>query len=224
MTTHAKVCRHLSLFMRGTRCGRQWLLLGLMLGAAVAGAAEIGSVVAATSAVATPTRSSVPEYNTKAGYLLLFTRYVQWPADIFPAADTPVVIGVLGANPFGDVLESTVRGLKSNGRLIEVRHVKTAAEATRCQLVFIARKQERDEAVWLQALRGKPVLTVIESEHGIERGAILSLLLEETARGTRVAFQANLPAAREAGLQISALMLASAKKVIREPAPQKEQP
>lgn len=187
-------------------------------------AAELIPVVASAPSVTAHAPIVVPEYNAKAGFLLAFTRYVEWPAGSFASPADPVVIGVLGANPFDEVLERTVQGVKSQGRAIEVRSVKTVEEAARCQVVFIARKQERDEAAWLQALRGKPVLTVIESERGLERGAILSLLLDESVRGTRVAFHANLPAAREAGLQISALMLASARKVIREPAGQKGPP
>jgi hypothetical protein len=93
--------------------------------------------------------------------------------------------------------------------------VLTVEEAAKCQVVFIASKSERDEAVWLRALQGKPVLTVIESTSGLASGAVLALYLEQGARGTKVVFAANLPAAREAGLKISASMLASAKNIIR---------
>jgi len=166
----------------------------------------------------------VPEYNAKAGYLLLFTRYVEWPANVFPAEEAPVIIGVLGTNPFGDVLARTVQGLKSQGRPLEVRLVQTAEEAAKCQVIFIARKSARDEAAWLRALQGKPVLTVIESAAGLAAGAVLALYLEYGALGTKVAFAANLPAARAAGLKISASMLASAKNVIREPGDKKAAP
>ena len=166
----------------------------------------------------------VPEYNAKAGYLLLFTRYVEWPANVFPSEEAPVVIGVLGANPFGDVLVRTVQGLKSQGRPLEVRLVQTAEEAAKCQVVFIARKSERDETAWLRALQGKAVLTVTESATGLASGAVLALNLEHGAHGTKVAFAANLPAAREAGLKISASMLASAKNVIRESGDKKATP
>jgi hypothetical protein len=164
----------------------------------------------------------VPEYNAKAGYLLLFTRYVEWPASAFPSEEAPIVIGVLGTNPFGDVLARTVQGLKSQGRSLEIRLVQTVDEAARCQVVFIARRSERDEATWLRALQGKPVLTVIESTAGLEAGAVLALYLDYGARGTKVAFAANLPAARAAGLKMSASMLASAKNVLRDRGEPKE--
>lgn len=204
----------------GWRLGLMLLLLALIK----AQSAELGPVVATIPAAAANTPIVVPEYNAKAGYLLTFTRYVEWPEGHFATPTDPVVIGVLGTNPFGDVLERTVQGMKSQGRPIEIRYVKTADEAAQCQMVFIARRQERDEAAWLSALRGRPVLTVTESEQGLAWGAVLSLTLEKAPRGTKVAFSASLPASREAGLQISASMLASAKKVYREPFETKETP
>lgn len=168
--------------------------------------------------------SEAPEYNIKAGYLRLFTRYVEWPSASIGGATDPVIVGVLGANPFGEVLKDTMRGLKIQNRVVEVRSVQTVDEAARCQVVFIARRQERDEAVWLKALRGKPVLTVTESEQGLAWGAVLTLAYEKTPRGPKVVFYASLPAAREAGLQLSSSMLASAKKVIKEPTETKGTP
>jgi hypothetical protein len=181
--------------------------LGLVLALALAGA---GAGLAAGA--------PVPEYNLKAGYLLLFTRYVNWPEKSFRAADAPIVIGVLGDNPFGDVLELTVRGQRSQDRPIVVRPVRTVAEAAGCHIVFIARRQAQEEQ-WLRELSGQPVLTVTESARGLEYGAVLSLSLEESARGTRVAFSASLPAARAGQLQLSASMLASARKVLRADPP-----
>lgn len=201
--------------------GRWWLgLIALWFGVADAPAMELRPVLAVLPGVPAP----VPEYNAKAGYLLRFTRYVEWPAEMFANPTAPLVIGVLGVNPFGDALDRTVRGLKSQGRPIEVRYVQTAEEAARCQVVFIARQQERDESVWLRALHGKPVLTLTESEQGIAEGAVLSFVLEKELTGIKVRFDASLPAAHAARLQLGADMLRFARKVYRESAEAKVTP
>ena len=198
---------------------RVWL--GLVLLFALAGI----SAAAEPAAAAKPALASVPEYNAKAGYLLLFTRYVEWPAGTFATTDDPIVIGVLGANPFGDVLERTVSNLKSQGRPLEIRYVTKAEEAGHCQVIFIARNQERLAAEWLRALQGKPILTVTDSAVGLAQGAVIALSLEKNLRGeNKVLFYASLPPARAAGLQISASMLASARKVYRDSAEIKEGP
>jgi hypothetical protein len=163
----------------------------------------------------------VPQYAVKAAYLLRFTRYVEWPEATFRSPEDPLVIGVLGDNPFGDVLERTVEGQTTNHRPIEVRVVQDVEEAARCQLVFIARGQPQ-QGMWLQALQKRPVLTVTESAQGLAEGAVLALVLDAGPRGQRVSFQASLIAAQQAKLKISASMLASASMVVRPPSKEKE--
>jgi YfiR/HmsC-like len=184
-----------------------------------------GASVRLPAATATAVATNVSEYQVKAVYLLKFARYVEWPAAAFPSPDTPFLIGVLGANPFESWLESVAAGIKINDRPVEVRYVKTVEEAARCHLVFIARRQDRTEADWLRALQNAPVLTVVESERGLERGAVLAFTLEDSAQGgTRVTFAASLPSAQQAGVQLSASMLASAKKIVRAPVGTKAAP
>jgi hypothetical protein len=163
----------------------------------------------------------LPEDAVKAAYLLRFTRYVEWPEATFRSPEDPLVIGVLGDNPFGDVLERTVEGQTTNHRPIEVRVVQDVEEAARCQLVFIARGQPQ-QGMWLQALQKRPVLTVTESAQGLAEGAVLALVLDAGPRGQRVSFQASLIAAQQAKLKISASMLASASMVVRPPSKEKE--
>jgi len=204
-----------TLGLRHRRCSG--LLLACLLTWGNVSALEPGPLLAANPmAAASTTPSEAPEYNIKAGYLRLFVRYVEWPPAVFAQATDPLVIGVVGTNPFGPVLQSTLQGLKKQNREIVVRPVQTVEEAVCCQVVFIARRQEHDEAIWLKALRGKPALTITESEQGLAWGAVLALVYEKTARGPKVVFYASLPAARAAGLQLSSSMLVSAKKVLKE--------
>jgi hypothetical protein len=181
-----------------------WLGLGFCLGLAL------------TASAAPPTQS-VPEYSAKAYSLLLFSRYVDWPTDKFPDAAAPVIIGVLGANPFGEVLEQTVSGQRSQNRPVEIRLVRTAEEAARCHIVFICRLEARSQSAWLGRLRDLPVLTVAETEDALEQGAVIRFAMEQKASGAKLRFDASLPAMQRAGLHISAPMLVSARLVQREP-------
>ena len=51
----------------------------------------------------------------KAAYIYNFTKYVRWPEGAFSEADSPLVIGVYGDDPFDAVLDKTMQG-KSVGR------------------------------------------------------------------------------------------------------------
>ena len=61
------------------------------------------------------------EYQVKAVFLFNFAQFVDWPASAFPDATAPLVIGVLGDDPFGPYLDETVRGETVRGRPLETR-------------------------------------------------------------------------------------------------------
>lgn len=164
------------------------------------------------------------EYEVKAAYLLRFTRYVEWPAGSFSTPEVPFIIGVLGRNPFDANEVRELQNATSLGRAVEVRMLADVKEARDCHLVFIGQGQTLEETAWLHELRLLPIVTVTDTLAGLERGAVLALHIETRVQGSRVVFSANLPAAERAGLRLSALMLASAKKVLREPKAKKEKP
>jgi len=182
----------------------RWLLSGLGL-----------FLVLRLMGSATPVAPTVPEYNAKAGYLLLFTRYVEWPPARFAEADAPIIIGVLGANPFGEVLEKTVSGQRSQDRPVEIRLVGTVEEAAACHIVFISRQEARQQPAWLARLRDLPVLTVAETNEALGQGAVINFVTEPANRGAKLRFDASLPAMQRAGLHISSPMLVSARQVQR---------
>lgn len=158
--------------------------------------------------------ATAPEYEVKAGFLTTFTQYTTWPADCFTNSNAPILIGVLGENPFGAALEMTARA-QQGGRPLQVRPVRTAEEAAQCHVVFISKAESRNEAAWLEALKDKPVLTIGESGQTLTRGGVLEFVIENK----RVRYEASWPAMARAGLKIGAPMLASARKVHQPPTP-----
>lgn len=147
-----------------------------------------------------------PEYNLKAGYLARFARYTTWPTNAFADSNAPVVIGVLGADPFGDVLDKTVKAEKG-GRPLVVRRVDNVTDAARCHVIFISQAESSKEARWLAALKDKAILTVGESAQTIERGGILRFTTEEK----RIRFEASLVASQQAGLKLDSDLLKAAQ-------------
>ena len=152
--------------------------------------------------------AQVPEYNVKAGYLLLFTRYVEWPEKVFPSKDAPLTIAVLGNDPFGRVLDDTVRDQVSQGRRVRVVRARTIEELADCHLVFIAGATPQERA-WMQALRERPVLTVVESAEVAEQGGVVQFVVERSS----VRFIVSRHAARRAQLDIRTPMLLAAHAV-----------
>jgi hypothetical protein len=172
-------------------------------------------LVAWVTAPAAPPAPGVPEYDAKASYLLVFTRYVEWPQTRFAGENSPIIIGVLGHNPFGDLLEKKTRGQRSQNRPIEIRQVNTLEAAAACHVLFISRQEARQQPAWLARLRNLPVLTVAETAGALAQGAIVGFVDEPAAGGARLRFDASLPAMEQAGLRISSPMLVSARQVHR---------
>ncbi len=147
------------------------------------------------------------EYAVKAAFLYNFAKFVEWPARTFAGAADPIVLCVLGENPFGTLLDDAVRDKTVNGRQISVHESKTLSAAAGCHIVFLA-SDSLDES--LSALANKSVLTVSDAESAVDRGAIIGLKLEER----KVRFEVNLVAARKARLKLSSQLLKIAVRLI----------
>jgi len=152
-----------------------------------------------------------PEYLVKAAFLFRFTQYVEWPAATFESKETPLVIGVVGDDPFQGALERTVDGRTSQGRRVLVRQCRDAAEASRCHAVFVPGdgRSERAIAV-LTALGGKPTLTVGDTPTFAEKGGVIGFALVDG----HVRFVINSAAAKRSGLKVSSRLLELARSVI----------
>jgi hypothetical protein len=147
------------------------------------------------------------EYRVKAAFLYNFARFVTWPEREGTAA--PVIIGILGRDPFGNVLESTIAGKTVSGRPFLVRRLQTVEEAANCQLVFVSSSERRTVAEVIEALDGQPVLTIGEAEGFVERGGMIGFVIEDQA----VRIDVNLDAAQAAGLQLSSQLLRVARSI-----------
>jgi hypothetical protein len=179
-----------------------WLQLALWLAAGAAGAA---AVPADTVAQSPPDA----EYQLKAVFLFNFAQFVEWPAGTFPTPEAPLVIGVLGDDPFGPYLDETVRGEKVNDRPLIVRRYRSVEEVTTCHILFVSRHEQGHFQGILDSLRGRSVLTVSDAEGFASRGGMIRFVTDKN----RIRFRINLGAAKAANLTLSSKLLRAAQIV-----------
>lgn len=74
-------------------------------------------------------------------FLCNFSQFVDWPAASFADGRSPLVIGVLGSDPFDGMLDAIVRGETVNGRPLAVRRYRSLDEIDACHILFIDRSQ-----------------------------------------------------------------------------------
>jgi hypothetical protein len=150
-----------------------------------------------------------PEYQVKAVFLFNFAQFVDWPPNAFPEAQTPLVIGVLGEDPFGVYLDETVHGEKVNNRPLVVQRYHRVEEIKTCHVLFISRSEtERLEPI-VASLKGRNVLTVGDAVGFAQHGGMIRFVTEKN----KIRLRINLEAAKAASLTISSKLLRPAEIV-----------
>src|SRR3954463_15871627 len=77
---------------------------------------------------------ALSEYDVKAGFVFNFSRFVQWPEHALPATNDPLVIGILGADPFGPTLDELVRGEHVGDHPLTVQRFARGDDFTKCHI------------------------------------------------------------------------------------------
>ncbi|HEX4645038.1 MAG TPA: YfiR family protein, partial [Verrucomicrobiae bacterium] len=108
------------------------------------------------------------EYQIKAAFLYNFVKFVEWPTQAYAGPTSPTVIGVLGENVFGDELETTIHNKFINHHPLLFKKFDSVMEATNCQVLFVSASERKRFPEILNALRGKSILTVSESDRFIQ--------------------------------------------------------
>jgi uncharacterized protein DUF4154 len=147
------------------------------------------------------------EYQVKAAFLCNFAKFVEWPPQTFKTADDPVVICVLGTNPFGNALQTTASHSEAEGRKFEIRNISEVRPGSRCQVVFVCAAERKHLKSFAESIRGSAILTVSESPGSISDGGIINFKLVEG----RVRFEINPDAAKRANLRINSRLLSLAE-------------
>jgi hypothetical protein len=146
------------------------------------------------------------EYELKAAFLFNFAKFVDWPPEAFAKTNSPIVIGILGQNVFGDTLEKIINDRKVNNRSFQFRHFDSATEATNCQILFISSSEKNDFAKIVGSLHDASILTVSEADGFLKAGGMINFLID----GKNIRFQISDEAAKKARLKISSKLLSLA--------------
>jgi len=157
-----------------------------------------------------PDSSDSSEYLIKAGFIFNFAKFVEWPSNAFTQPDSPIVIGILGTDPFGTIIDKIVQDKKIGTRGFIVKRLKWGAdvkELRECKILFVGASERAHMDELVQIVKGLPILTVGETPGFAERGGVIRFVLEDN----RVRFEVNVVAARQADLTISSRLLTLAR-------------
>ncbi len=152
------------------------------------------------------------EFAVKAAYLTKFVAFIEWPKAVFRDPKSPIVICILGEDPFGASIDRAAASTGPAGRALMVRRMAIAdtaeiAKLAQCQMLYIGDPFIGFDAV--ASLKDLPVVTVTDS--GIRPRGVISFITEEN----HVRFDIDDAAAERTGIRISSKLLELAHAVTR---------
>ena len=165
-------------------------------GAAALAVTLAGAVAHAQPATALPAA-------TEAAYLAKFAPFVAWPAKTLGAVDSPLVICVQGADPFGDALDRASAGQRMGSHPIVVRRIEALDPDSGCQIAYIGGSSAQPAAAALKAVAQAPVLTVTDEDSRGGKGIVQLFWMNG-----RMRFAIDPDMAARAGLSISSKLMA----------------
>jgi hypothetical protein len=155
-----------------------------------------------------PAQQPLSEYQVKAAYLYNFANFAGWPAQSFGTGDSPFRVCLVGGDPFGPVLDNTLRDEKVGPHRIDVVRDPPHDALARCHLLFLSAGVS-DVGRILRGLQGAPVLTISDARGFVRQGGIV----EFVADAGRIRFDINLSAARASGITLSSRLLQVARQL-----------
>ncbi len=182
--------------LRRRQATRRWPLRWAVLAAVVLFTAE--------DACAT-----TPEFQVKAAYLFNFARYVEWPPDAFRAPNAPLIIAIVGDDPFGSTLDDLVRGEEAQGHPLLVQRYRRVEDVQDCHILFVSRLGRTERETLLSGLKNRSILTVSDTDDFARQGGMIRFVMADG----RVRMQINWEAAKRANLTMSSKLLRSAQIV-----------
>jgi len=147
---------------------------------------------------------ALPEFRLKAAFIYNFIAYTEWPNGI----GSDINLCVYGENSFGHEI-SALDGRNVNDHLIKIQNKNHIEDLLDCQVIFIADSVIENLPSILGSLDTKPILTIADSKNAANEGVALNMGIAKN----KIIFEANLKAARRAGLTLSARLLRLATKV-----------
>ncbi|MCQ8105709.1 YfiR family protein [Methylomonas sp. SURF-2] len=159
---------------------------------------------------AAPCRGEARNFReVEAAFLRNFAHYVNWPPYAFLDEQSPWCIGILGPDPFGDILEATFKDRSENGRGFALYRAASPEQLPPCQIVFINYDSADQRRMALDKLKGRPVLTVGDAAEFMREGGVIQLRVGDT-----VGIGINLDRARDSALTIQTKMLEVASDIL----------
>jgi hypothetical protein len=158
-----------------------------------------------------PRTVTAPEYAIKAVFLYNLIKYADWPPQS-PQSDSgrPLVIAVIGEDPFGIALDEAVRDRTVRGRPVVILRTSDLKAIRAVHLAFVSASESGRAREIVGVLTALSVLTVGDSESTARAGAAVNLVMVQD----KVRFDVNQSATRRCNVALSSQLLKLARHIL----------
>jgi hypothetical protein len=149
------------------------------------------------------------KYELRAGLILNFVKYTNFPPEAFAGTNDRINIGILGDDPFGGVIDRVLHARPVQGRYWRVIRGKKAKDVWRCHVVFICKSEKDNLKEILAYLSQFPTITIGDQlPNFCQYGGIINFIDDSYA------FEINSDAAKKVKLILDARLLNMARNIV----------
>jgi hypothetical protein len=159
---------------------------------------------------APPTQAEI-----RAAFVFNFVKFTEWPIQAYADAGSPLTTCFLDADDVRAAFRTISAGKALNGRFLEDRAVKSAADMRNCQVLYVDSPRSPVVIDALKSARQRDALAIGTSEDFLACGGMLRLQIENN----RMRFDVNVGAVGRTKIKLSSKLLALARTVVNLPEP-----
>lgn len=146
---------------------------------------------------------SASEYKIKAVFLYNFTHFVELPPQSFDDLYSPLIIGIIGGDPFGPFIDEAVADERVKTHIIKVKRYADISEMEKCNILYINEQDPEAIRHILSTVADKSILTVSDTPNFIRWGGLIRFYTENN----NIRLEINNTAARRKEITISSKLL-----------------
>jgi YfiR/HmsC-like len=157
-----------------------------------------------------PARADGPsrEYQLKAAFLYNFAQFVDWPEESFANNQSPLIVAVVGQDPFNGALDQVLKGKTAGGRGIVVKYFANSGAIESCHVLFVSSSEQGQMSAVLQRAGKFHALTVGDFDGFTASSGMIRFFAEDN----RLRFEINTDAvAADGKLKIRSQLLKLAR-------------
>lgn len=149
----------------------------------------------------------------KAAYIFKFANYIEWPASCFETAQSPIVIGVAGADRLASELTRTSQNRLIGKRPVVIKRLTARDPLTGVHILYVGGKANRQLKERFSSLQGQPLLSVTDATHELADTAAIKFVMDNN----QLRFDISQAAVERNHLKVMAPLLTVARRLDQQP-------